>query len=180
MMNELSTRAVSKQAVSKQAVSTLALDTQALSASDQQFLQQFEQLSLPSEQFNHLGHLRIAWLYLLIEQQTKNSVNNFDEFSAVNKVCVGIKAYAESLGAAMKFHFTLTKALVIVVANLMDELKVSLDKNVLDCDDWRLFTEKNPNLINDAIGVLKGYYSPELLNCDEAKLVWYEPDINRF
>ena len=146
--------------------------TLAITKQDQVFLQQFEQLSLPAEQFNHLGHLRIAWIYLLINQQSTQA-----ETKAVKQVCVGIKAYAESLGAAMKFHKTITTALVIITAKRMAALMQTLNKTQLTCDDWRLFVKKNTDLVNDAVGVLKTYYSEPRLYSDEAKLAWCEPDI---
>ena len=148
------------------------MDKLALTSQDQHFLQQFEQLSLPAEQFNHLGHLRIAWIYLLINQQSTHA-----DTKAIKQVCAGIKAYAESLGAAMKFHKTITTALVIITAKRMAALMQTLNKIELNCDDWPLFVEKNTDLVNDAIGVLKAYYSEPHLYSDEAKLAWCEPDI---
>lgn len=152
---------------------------QALTKQSQQFLHQFEQLTLPASQFNHLGHLRIAWLYILLAQQAQTS--RCEQLNcAQEKVCSGIKAYATSLGAAGKFHLTVTRALVIIVESRMDALKEIMKVNALNCNDWPLFIEKNPDLVNSAIDVLRRFYSQSILDSDEAKLSWCEPDIRPF
>lgn len=68
---------------------------------DQTFLKQFESLTLEPCHFNHIGHLRLAWLYL----------QSNDVSQAAKLTSNGIKAYAESLGANNKFHLTITNAL---------------------------------------------------------------------
>jgi hypothetical protein len=69
---------------------------------DQEFLSSFESRTLPKEYFNHAGHVRLAWLNL--------ERHAFD--TAVARTCDGIRAYATSLGAADKFHRTITVALM--------------------------------------------------------------------
>jgi hypothetical protein len=69
---------------------------------DQEFLSSFESCTLPKEHFNHTGHVRLAWLYL--------ERHAFD--TAIVRTCDGIRAYATFLGAADKFHRTITVALM--------------------------------------------------------------------
>lgn len=127
-----------------------------MTLSDTAFLEQFEQQTLPPEHFNHQGHLRLAWLYL----------NLFDLATAVDKVCLGIKTYAESLGATDKFHWTITDALVRIMAKRMGAE-----------DAWPVFLQNNQDLLNDALTILHQYYSEELLNSTEARMAVQQPDI---
>ncbi len=70
--------------------------------SDDEFFTQVRDCSLPPAQFNHLGHLRLAWICL----------QRYGLDDAVRVGCASIGAYAASLGAADKFHWTTTEALM--------------------------------------------------------------------
>jgi hypothetical protein len=74
--------------------------------SDETFIAQFENHTLSADYFDHLGHLRIGWLYL----------NQYDTNSAIERACTGIETYAQSLGAGDKFHFTITDATMRIMA----------------------------------------------------------------
>lgn len=76
---------------------------------DETFLQQFEKLTLDSKHFNHIGHIRLAWLYIC----------QYGLESAMEKTFVGIPAYAGNLGASDKFHATITDAIVRIIAKRM-------------------------------------------------------------
>ncbi|WP_020410225.1 hypothetical protein [Hahella ganghwensis] len=125
---------------------------------DQVFQAEFENNTLNPECFDHVGHLRIAWLYL---QQC-------DLETALQKTCLGIKSYAESLGAAGKYHHTLTDALVRIMAMRLSETTG---------ESFQAFLEQNSDLVNDALGVVQQYYSQDLLNREEARLSWVAPDL---
>ena len=83
-----------------------------MTINDSDFLQQFEDHTLDPSHFDHLGHLRLAWLYL----------NRYELELAIDKVTNGISGYAASLGATDKFQHTLTEALV---RNMADRIKTS-------------------------------------------------------
>ena len=51
---------------------------------DDDFLAGFNDLSLPLEAFNHLGHLRVAWIYL----------QRYPLPDAIELVCGGIARFA--------------------------------------------------------------------------------------
>ena len=76
------------------------------SMSDDEFLCQFERLVLNPECFNHEGHCRLAWIYL----------RRLPMDEAIQRACVNIKAFASSLGASDKFHFTMTQAFMCIIA----------------------------------------------------------------
>ena len=134
---------------------------------DRQFITQFEDLSLDPGYFNHLGHLHLAWLYLL----------EHDLDAALDRVCRGIKAYAESLGAADKFHYTLTDAIVRIEHQRMMLLQQQLNVGSLNAGQWSDFIAANADLVNDGQKVLQQYYSPQLLATEQARLGRVEADI---
>ena len=131
------------------------------SLSDDEFIQQFEQQTLAPDEFDHLGHLRIAWLYLNRESLSV----------AVYKVCHGIKQYAESLGATDKFHHTLTEAIVRLMAvKLRQGQKESFDS----------FLEAYSELVNDLPQEIAKHYSKEVLDSMRAKKEYIAPDLIDF
>lgn len=73
-----------------------------MTMTDDDFLTRLADCTLPKEHFNHLGHLRLACLQL--------QRHGFE--AAVQQTCEGIRRYATHLGAADKFHWTLTQALM--------------------------------------------------------------------
>ena len=129
--------------------------------SDEEFVTQFENRTLPEEQFSHRGHMRLAWLYL----------NQFDIDTAVAKLAVGIQAYASSLGGAEKFHYTLTEAIARIMHQRM---------STTTADSFEGYLEANTDLIEDLLGILTQHYSQELLYSPEAKQRFVAPDLKDF
>lgn len=125
---------------------------------DTEFLFQFESCQLPKDNFNHLGHLRITWLYL----------KNLPVEVAVEKVSNGIMRYATHLGVKQIYHETLTRAWIYLV------------KQSMSCSDQNFsqFIQRNHQLFNKKI--LTEYYSSSILNSDFAKEKWIEPDLRKF
>ena len=123
---------------------------------DQTFIREFENQTLNPEYFDHLGHLRIAWLYL-----SRYSLNEANQ-----RVCNGIKIYAESLGATDKFNLTITDALVKIMAQRMETGQ-----------GWEDFIRSNADLVENALSVLGNYYSEEVLFSEEAKRCVLEADV---
>ncbi|HVY53375.1 MAG TPA: hypothetical protein VHA13_02530 [Gammaproteobacteria bacterium] len=122
---------------------------------DQEFLFQFEQCTLPKEYFRHKSHIRIAWLYL----------SKFPIDDAIPLITQGIIRYATSLGAAHIYHETLTRAWIYLVAASMKGID----------SDFEAFIDKNPHLLDKNLPF--NYYSLALLQSEQAKQQWIEPDI---
>ena len=125
---------------------------------DNTFLTQFENQTLSPIHFRHIGHLRLAWLYL----------NRHDVETAIGLVCSGIQAYAESLGATTKFHLTITDAIVRIMAKRVDAMAKK---------EWDLFLDENRDLVEDALSVLSQYFSKDRLFSEEARTSLVQPDI---
>lgn len=132
---------------------------------NQTFIQQFEEKSLDPEYFNHMGHIRICWLYL----------TEFDLATASDKVCNGIKTYAESLGAKDKFNLTLTRAFINIMAKRMAKRMANNNQT-----SWVEFCQQNNDLVESAETVLKQHYSDEVLSSERARLEFVAPDKAEF
>ena len=124
--------------------------------SDDRFLADFLACRLPAAGFDHWSHLRAAWLLL--------QRHPLEE--AVERCCDGIARLATHLGVPGKYHRTLSEALVrlIAVAGAVDQ-------------PWPDFLAANPNLVNDARGLLSRYYSPERLADPLASSTFLSPDL---
>lgn len=132
-----------------------------MTINDNDFIAQFENQTLDPNYFNHLGHLRLAWLYL----------NTYSLEESIDKLITGISAYATSLGATDKFHHTLTEAVVRIMA-----LRVEND----EYGDFETFLLGNNDLVKSLRSIIETYYSHELLNSDVAQKQFVEPDLKPF
>jgi hypothetical protein len=125
---------------------------------DATFLQQFLDHSLASEYFDHIGHLRMAWLML----------DKYGLEGGAVKGSQAIKQYATSLGAAEKYHHTISIALFhLMYFRGLDE-------------SWQSFVDNQSDLVHNSLSVLKAHYSEALLFSDDAKQSFQQPDIKAF
>ena len=128
---------------------------------DDAFLDAFENCSLPESEFDHRGHLRLAWLYL----------ERYSLDEAIQRTSDGIRNYAASLGAHGKFHRTLTEAIVRIMHGR---------KQVSSIHDLDGFLAGNPDLIENMKEVVNSHYSEARLFSDEARAVYLPPDLREF
>ena len=126
---------------------------------DHAFLQQFENCTLPKENFKHKGHLRIAWIYLCHHPFPL----------ALEHIAAGIKKYAASLGASQIYHETMTQAWARLVSAAMQ---------AENTETFDQFIHLHPQLLNS--NALAEYYSPECLASNNAKCEWVQPDLKSF
>jgi hypothetical protein len=125
--------------------------------SDDQFLAAFLDSSMPPSGFDHLGHLRAAWL--LLQRRSLDT--------AVEETCDAIARLAAHLGVPGKYNRTLSEALVRLMAH-----GGGADRSL----SWSAFLAANPELRTDAIGVLAQHYSEELLTSRTARERFVPPD----
>lgn len=125
---------------------------------DDNFLCAFESRTLDPQHFNHLGHVRLAWLYL--------QRHDFDE--AVARTCAGIRAYATHHGAATKFHWTVTEALMHLL-----RAAGAADRTL----PWESFIAANAPLIANARAHMAEHYSNALLDSPAARTGFIAPDL---
>jgi len=122
---------------------------------DEAFLDAFMTCQLQAQDFDHTGHLRIAWLLL-----QRHALDD-----AVEQTCLGIARLAAHLGASGKYHRTLTEALVRLMAH-GGAAQLS----------WPAFLAAHPQLVNDAQGLLARHYSPPCLTQPHARTHFVPPD----
>ncbi|MCU7843495.1 MAG: hypothetical protein KZQ93_06610 [Candidatus Thiodiazotropha sp. (ex Monitilora ramsayi)] len=125
---------------------------------DTTYLDHFQRRDLGPEEFDHLGHLRMAWLHL----------NHYDFVEANKRVCEGIRDLALKFGAPGKFNYTLTEALMRIMARRME---------VTAYRDFGHFLLENRDLLKDTQAVLARHYSEDCLNSRMARSGWVEPDL---
>jgi len=125
--------------------------------SDEDFLRTFEDLSFPADQFRHREHLRVAWLYL----------KSFDATRAAERMCAGIRRFANHHGATQKYHHTLTLFWMRLVAVAMAETPEGCSFAELLAAHHEL-GDKN---------LTHKYYSQDLLQSAGARKGWVEPDL---
>ena len=125
---------------------------------DDEFLDRLDDGSLPPSDFGHQGHMRLGWILL----------QRLPADEAIARACAGIAAYAGRLGAAAKFHRTVTEALMrmLLAAGAADRTL-----------DWPAFAHRAADLAADARARLALHYSPQLLASEAARLGFIAPDL---
>lgn len=124
---------------------------------DDAFLQAFLTCALPAGAFNHRNHLRIAWIHL----------RRFPIDEAIDRTCSGIARYAAHLGAADRYHRTVTEALIRLMAH------AGASDEALS---FAQFLVRAPAFSGDCRALIAQHYSPELLSRPEARHTFLAPD----
>lgn len=121
---------------------------------DRELIRAFEDGTLPPSSFRHRDHVHLAWLHLreapLLEAMVR--------FSRT------LLRYAASLGAASKYHETVTVAFVLLIHERMQHHSTA---------SFEEFAEANPDLFGP---ILDRYYAPETLASERARSAFVLPD----
>jgi hypothetical protein len=128
---------------------------------DDEFLESFENTSLPFVEWTHRSHVRIAFIYLRCQP--------FAE--ALDRIRTGIQRYNAAHGVpntpTRGYHETVTVAFTTLVASARQRAAESIDS--------QSFLESNLFLLDKR--VLKRYYSDALLGSATAKSAFVPPDL---
>jgi len=125
---------------------------------DEAFARAFEKGSVTPAQFNHVAHVRVAWVYL---QETAS----MDE--ALSRMREAIRSFAAAAGVPRKYHETIT----VLWMRLLAEARAAGAAGELS-DVLRA----HPALADKDLPLQ--YYSRERLFSDEARAGWVEPDVS--
>ncbi|MFI2735546.1 hypothetical protein [Streptomyces sp. NPDC018711] len=106
--------------------------------------------------FGHREHVHLTWL----------AVRRVGMPDALALVGEGIRRTATAAGAPQKFHTTMTRAWVELVAGCVRES---------GRQDFAAFAAHHPELLDK--GLLALFYRPATLASDEARAAWVEPDL---
>lgn len=132
-----------------------------LTPDDARFLNRFQSLRIPLNEWTHHDHLRLAWICL--------RTSAFDD--AVQRIRTGIQAHNAHHGIRSTpdggYHDTLTIAWVHLVQAVMQAAPPAPDS--------RSFIAANPDL-HDKWLILK-YYSRPCLRTPEARKSFVRPDL---
>ncbi|MDC0707656.1 hypothetical protein POL68_04170 [Stigmatella sp. ncwal1] len=125
--------------------------------SDTEFLAAIEAATYPGDQFGHRGHLRLGWVCL--------RAHGFD--AGLERIRTLVRTYATALGAAEKFHETMTRAWA-------ERMQVALDETP-GPDSFEAFLSMHPELLDSKL--LGRHYRKETLESPRAKAGWVPPDL---
>lgn len=129
-----------------------------LSAEDQGFRQAFEANAVAPAQFNHRGHLRLAYIYLA----------EHDADAAHDLMRRAILGFIAHHGVPVsKYNETLTRAWILAVRHFMEQTP-----NAVSSAD---FIDQNPRLLDSKI--MLTHYSPGVLFSDDARAQFVAPDL---
>ena len=114
---------------------------------------------LDPESFDHESHVRLAWYYLT-QWPYEQALERFDR---------DFFRFIVSAGAQRKYHKTITEALLQLISSHLDDERCR--------KDWAYFKQDTDPLFSDAFGLLKRFYSAELLGSEAARKEFKDPDI---
>lgn len=120
---------------------------------DREFVTQIEACTLPPSEFGHRNHVRLAWVYL----------HEAPLLEALPRFVTTLKRYAASLGAAAKYHETITFAFLFLIHERMQ-------RDPLPTFD--AFAAANEDLFGP---VLERYYPKETLASEVARRMFVLP-----
>lgn len=123
-------------------------------------LQAFEDCTLPPARFSHRLHLAFGWHYL--------QRHGFPAGAAL--FCERLRAYVTAVGAAAKYHETITWAYL----TLMNEERVL---RASAGEDFESMIRRRPDLLDHRDGALTQCYSREQLESETARRVFMLPRI---
>jgi hypothetical protein len=127
-------------------------------AGDDEFLAAVEGATWPGERFGHREHVRLAWLYL----------RRHGPEEGYARIRGTIQRYATALGAAGKYHETVTRAWSAHVYRALRETP--------ELEPFSAFQEAHPGLRDG--GLLARHYRKETLTSEAAKREWVAPDVS--
>ena len=114
----------------------------------------------PSGQFRHRQHINLAFL----------AVRCYGMPEATARICDWIQRIAEYVRAPQKYHHTVSRAWVEIVAHHVDADP--------DCDDFDTFAGRHPALLDKRL--LSRHYRSSTLAAGPARRGWVEPDLLPF
>jgi hypothetical protein len=126
--------------------------------SDEEFIERFEDCTLPAEDFHHADHIRVVWLYL----------NRYSVLETLARFCGGLKHFATVNGRSRLYHETISWAHVFLIHERVQRHGA--------VQSWQQFAEANADLFDWKNSILNSFYRDETLRSDFARRVFVFPD----
>jgi hypothetical protein len=114
----------------------------------------------PGGQFRHRQHINLAYY----------AIRRYGMPEAIGKVCGSIRHLTAYEQAPQKYHYTVSRAWVELVAH-----HVAADPG---CPDFGAFADRNPALLDKRL--LSRHYRSSTLAAGPARSGWVEPDLLPF
>ena len=124
---------------------------------DKALVEEFESCRLPTAQFHHADHIRLAWVLL----------RHLAEAEATERIARAIRRYAEHNKIAHLYHQTITLAWMKLVSAGVKATPAGTG--------FSDFAAVHPELFD--VQLLRRYYSKDLLDSPLARAGWVEPDL---
>lgn len=128
---------------------------------DQEFEDQFRDLTLDPILFTHSAHLRLAWIH----------ITKYGADLSLETIRHQLSNFVQHVGAEDKYHDTVTIAAIKAVNHFV---RKSNSKT------FKAFLREFPALENNLIGLIGSHYSYDVLTSQEAKRSYQEPDVQPF
>jgi hypothetical protein len=125
--------------------------------SDEAFARAFENGLIPASVFDHLAHVRLAWVYLREAESADRPLSRMRD---------AIRSFAAAAGAAQKYHETITVLWMRLLADVRARGASGELSDVL---------RAHPALADKDLPLQ--YYTRERLFSDEARVGWIESDL---
>jgi len=126
---------------------------------DEEFIDGFENCTLPAASFHHEQHVRVVWLYL----------RRYSVLETLRRFSENLKRFATANGKPNLYHETITWAYVFLIHERI-------------CHNgeqsWDEFKQANAELLDWKNNILKKYYSDQRLQSDLARTLFVFPDRN--
>lgn len=129
--------------------------------SDELFEIHFREGNFSPELFTHEAHLRLSWIHIRKYGLQQAEVN----------VVTQLRDFVQKVGAADKFHLTLTIAALQVMHHFIKKAPKTTFTDLL---------ERHPVLVNDFKSLIEAHYSKEILASSDAKNQYLMPDLLNF
>ena len=134
------------------------LDGVGKTMTDQEFIEGFEDCTLPAESFHHQEHVRIVWLYL----------HRYSVLETLTRFSENLKRFAAANGKPNLYHETITWAYVFLIHERRERNGQG--------QSWSEFADGNADLFDWKESILKLYYDEETLRSDLARKTFVFPD----
>ena len=124
---------------------------------DVELTRALERGEVANENFHHVSHLHVAWVYLAESSSVQQ---------AANKMRDSLRRFAGAAGKPQKYHETITLFWVHLLSRA---------HAVSGGERLEEIVHANPQLLEKNFPL--AYYSAERLFSDEARTSWVEPDL---
>ncbi len=124
---------------------------------DETFVEEMEACRLRNEDFHHIDHIRLAWIYLGMQPEPE----------AAERMAASLRKFSAHVGRATRYHHTITIAWVRLVAAARAATPPT--------DSFPEFIAAHPHLADQK--ALLRHYSQTCLDSPEARADFVAPDL---